>query len=195
MRNTVNIINFMRGSDPREGYDVLNTVLEEIKILKEYGFESTFLFQYDALIKKEFTDLFSPDDKSKELGVWIEIPRPLCIDAGLIWRGRTDCDWDHHVNPGFLMSYTAAEKEKLIDVLFERFKSIFRFYPKSAGSWILDSYSMQYMSEKYDIGAFCICRDQWGTDGYTLWGGYYNQGYYPCKNHMLHPAQTKVVSS
>ena len=64
-------------------------------------------------------------------------------------------------------------------------------YPRVAGSWIMDSFSMNYLREKYGMDAFCVCRDQWGTDCYTLWGGYFNQGYYPCKKNMLIPAQTK----
>lgn len=48
---------------------------------------------------------------------------------------------------------------------------------------------MQYMSEKYHMDAFCICREQLAVDAYTLWGGYYSGGYYPSKNNMLCPAQ------
>lgn len=48
---------------------------------------------------------------------------------------------------------------------------------------------MQYMSEKYHMDAFCICREQLAVDAYTLWDGYYSGGYYPSKNNMLCPAQ------
>src|SRR5690606_36228927 len=33
------------------------------------------------------------------------------------------------------------------------------------------------------------CKDQVGTDGYTLWGGYWNQAYYPSKINSYMPAQ------
>ncbi len=38
--------------------------------------------------------------------------------------------------------------------------------------------------------ASCNCKDQWGTDGYTLWGGYFNQAYYPSRNNAYIPAQS-----
>jgi len=56
---------------------------------------------------------------------------------------------------------------------------------------VLDSKTVGYMNEKYGIDAACICREQWGTDGYTLWGGYYNQAYYPSVNNIMCPAQTR----
>ena len=50
--------------------------------------------------------------------------------------------------------------------------------------------AVSYMSDKYDLTAICICREQWGVDAYTLWGGYYSGGYYPSRNNMLCPAQS-----
>ena len=37
----------------------------------------------------------------------------------------------------------------------------------------------------------CICKEQIGTDGYTLWGGYWNQAYYPSRLNAFMPAQTE----
>jgi hypothetical protein len=42
---------------------------------------------------------------------------------------------------------------------------------------------------KYGIVASCNCKDQYGTDGYTLWGGYWNQAYYPSRVNSYMPAQ------
>jgi len=47
------------------------------------------------------------------------------------------------------------------------------------------------MYEKYNIVASCNCKDQSGTDGYTLWGGYWNQAYYPSKINSYMPAQNE----
>ncbi len=46
------------------------------------------------------------------------------------------------------------------------------------------------MYDKYGIVASCNCKDQIGTDGYTLWGGYWNQAYYPSRVNAYMPAQT-----
>lgn len=186
----VNIVNFVRGCEPRCEMDMVTPVLEEIRLNKKYGFENTFLLQYDAMCRKDFVDLFLKEkDEHMEIGVWLELARPLVESVGLVWEGRWDWDW--HVNPGFLTAYTKKGKEALIDKIMEKFHSIFGCYPKSAGAWLLDNDSICYMKDKYGLEAFCMCREQWGTDGYTLWGGYYNGPYFPSKNHFLHPAQTK----
>ncbi|NLG25811.1 MAG: hypothetical protein GX558_10675, partial [Clostridiales bacterium] len=52
---------------------------------------------------------------------------------------------------------------------------------------------LKYMADKYHIIAACICKDQWGTDGYTMWGGYWNQGYYPSARNLFCPAQSREM--
>ncbi len=69
------------------------------------------------------------------------------------------------------------------------FKKIFGAYPKSVGSWFIDAHTLKYMHERYGIVASCNCKDQIGTDGYTMWGGYWSQGYYPSKQNAYMPAQ------
>ena len=49
------------------------------------------------------------------------------------------------------------------------------------------------MAEHYGIVASCNCKDQVGTDGYTLWGGYWNQAYYPSRLNAYMPAQTRAA--
>jgi hypothetical protein len=55
---------------------------------------------------------------------------------------------------------------------------------------MIDAHSLAYMKDKYGIEASCNCKDQWGTDGYTIWGGYWNQAYYPGRDNVFCPAQT-----
>ena len=81
------------------------------------------------------------------------------------------------------------EREKLVDVYMKDFKRIYGYYPKSVGSWYIDAHTLNYMYLKYGIVASCNCRDQIGTDGYTLWGGYWNQAYYPSVKNAYMPAQ------
>src|SRR5579863_7310033 len=82
-----------------------------------------------------------------------------------------------------------AEREKLIDVYMADFRKVFGHYPATVGSWFVDAHSLSYMYSKYHIVASCNCKDQYGTDGYTLWGGYWNQAYYPSKINAYMPAQ------
>ena len=191
-RNVMNIVNFVRGSEPRGPMDLYTPVEKQIKTNRKYGLKSTFLLQYDAMQREDFRKLFlsnAADDI--ELGVWFENCRELIESIGLKWEGREGYDWDWYVNPGFLMAYTNEEREKIVDAVFLKFKEIFGKYPQVAGSWILDAYSMNYMCEKYGMKAFCNCREQWAVDAYSLWGGYINGGYYASKKNMLCPSQTE----
>ncbi len=188
----VNIINFIRDIEPRDPNitkDTLyQTVVSQVDLMRKYHLKGTFLLQYDALIDEKYQKLLKslPKD-SIEIGAWWEIPQPMVENAGLKWRGRYPWDW--HADVGFATGYTPQEREKLVDVYMEKFKSIFGYYPKSAASWFIDAHTLNYMYEKYHIVASANCKDQYGTDGYTLWGGYWNQAYYPSKVNSYMPAQ------
>lgn len=188
----VNIINFIRLLEPRYKEvteDVLyQTVVSQIELMNRYKLGGTFLLQYDALLSTRYQQLLKNlPDSLFEIGAWWEIPQPLVENAGLRWRGRYPWDW--HADVGFSTGYSLEEREKLVDVYMKDFKKIFGHYPKSVGSWFIDEYTLNYMYEKYGITASCNCRDQIGTDGYTLWGGYMNQAYYPSKKNSYMPAQ------
>lgn len=192
MRNIINIVNFIRGVEPRMPIDLVEPVARQIELMKEHKLPGTFLFQYDALIRPDMTGLFDGIDRDQfEIGVWLEMNRPMVEAAGLPWRGRPGWDWDSTANVGFSVGYAPDEREKLVDVLFEKFREQFGEYPRSVGSWMIDAHSLEYMQQKYGLDAACICKDQWGTDGYTIWGGYWNQGYYPSRYNVLCPAQTQ----
>ena len=189
----VNIINFIRLLEPRDAKiteDVLyQTVVKQLELMKKYKLGGTFLLQYDALMDSRYQKLLKDLPKEYEIGAWWEIPQPLVEKAGMKWRGRYPWDW--HANVGFSVGYTPKEREKLVDAYMKDFKKIFGYYPKSVGSWFIDEHTLNYMYKKYGIVASCNCRDQIGTDGYTLWGGYWNQAYYPSKTNMFMPAQNE----
>ncbi len=190
----VNIINFIRLLEPRSESiteDVLyETVVKQVEMMQQCHLGGTFLLQYDALLDKRYQNLLKNlPDSSFEIGAWWEIPQPLVENAGMKWRGRYPWDW--HANVGFSTGYTPGEREKLVDVYMNDFKSIYGYYPKSVGSWFIDAHTLNYMYEKYGIIASCNCKDQVGTDGYTLWGGYWNQAYYPSKKNAYMPAQNR----
>lgn len=188
----VNIVNFIRLLEPRDPAiteDVLyQTVVEQVKLMRANKLPGTFLLQYDALMDPRYQQLLKalPRD-SFDIGAWWEIPQPLVEQSGLTWRGRYPWDW--RANIGFSTGYTPTEREKLIDTYMRSFKNIFGYYPKSVASWFIDAHSLQYMYDHYHIVASANCKDQYGTDGYTLWGGYWNQAYYPSKLNSYMPAQ------
>lgn len=189
----INIVNFIRQTDYRlQNADKLlfHAVEEQIKLVNKYNLPATFLLQYDALIRPEYQELMKTQlGKDSEVGGWFEITQPQVEAAGLKWRGEHS--WVSHANIAFSTGYSKEEREKLVDVYMEKFKEIYGDYPKSMGSWYIDAHTLGYMYDKYGIIASCNCKDQIGTDGYTLWGGYWNQAYYPSRLNGYMPAQTK----
>ena len=184
------IVNFVRSVEPRVEDDsfLLSTLEKELQLCDSFDMPSTVLFQYDALISSDYIELVSRHPLA-ETGLWLEIVKPLCEKVEIEWRGRYVWDWN--VNCAYLIAYTPDERRKLIDAAFAKYKETFGRYPECVGSWMLDAFSIAYMKEKYNIVAACICKEQYGTDGITLNGGYYNGGYYPCKNNALCPAGNK----
>ncbi len=188
----VNIINFVRQNEPRIDWiteDVLyDTVVEQIASMKRHNLRGTFLLQYDALVDPRYQELFKQQPVGMfEIGAWWEIPQPLVEDAGYEWRGRYPWDW--HADVGFSTGYSPEERVRLVDTYVAKFKEVFGYTPKSVGSWFIDAVTLAHFADSYGIVASCNCKDQIGTDGYTLWGGYWNQAYYPSRKNAYMPAQ------
>jgi hypothetical protein len=190
----VNIYNFVRNSDYRvtNSEEVLFAATQqELQLIKSHKLPATWALQYDALMNPRYQKLFKEQGGSAdEIAGWWELPRPLVEKAGLKWRGAHD--WDSASNIGFSPGYTPDERRKMVDVYFADFKDVFGQYPRTVGSWYIDEITLAYMVEKYGIVASCNCKDQIGTDGYTLWGGYWNQAYYPSRLNAYMPAQTRA---
>ena len=188
-RQILNIVNFIRAVEPRENVDLILPVKKQIELMQQYHLRGTFLIQYDALLESSYTDLLKALDPNQfEIGVWFEVVQPLTERVGIPWRGRFPWDW--HVHCGFSMGYTPAQREQLLDAFYADFLNVFGYYPRVFGSWFFDSHTARYVSDKYGADAMCNCKEQYGTDGYTLWGGYYGQGYYPSRGNIFVPAQT-----
>ena len=190
----VNIYNFVRENDFRlpDSRSVLyHATDEQIQLLKRAGLPATFALQYDALVDPDYQKLFKQQlPKDCELAAWWEIPQVLAEKAGLKWRGEHE--WDPRANVGFSPGYSPAERRKLVDVYMADFKGIFGFYPRTVGSWYIDEVTLAYLADRYHIVASCNCKDQVGTDFYTLWGGYWNQAYYPSRVNAYMPAQSRA---
>jgi len=193
----INVMNFVRYIDERlkDSIDILyQTTKRELETVNEFGLENTFLLQYDAVCSENYQKLFREQGTERtELGLWYEIVEPLTSACGLPYRSERGWKWDWHIVPGFSMAYTPEERELLADEAMRKFKEVFGYYPKTVASWLLDTHTVNYLCEHYDISAFAICRDQVNTDAYTLIGGYFNQAYYPSKNNLFTPAQTEEM--
>ena len=171
--------------------DQFNHTAAELRMVNEFDMDNTFLLEYDAVCDERYQKLFREEATEKtEIGLWLEIVEPLTTACNMPYRTKMGLKWDYHIIPGFLMGYTVEEREKLADEAMRKFKEVFGYYPKTVACWLIDTHTINYLAEHYDISTFAICRDQVNFDAYTLMGGYFNQAYYPSKNNMFTPAQT-----
>ena len=166
------------------------SVSSQYSEIKKRKLPATWLLSFDALEDPGIFSVVKSMDKNQELGVLLEITPAFAKTAGVEYH---DTGFWHHATSVFLSGYTQEERKLFIDTVFEKFKTVFGFYPTSVGSWWTDSYSLSYMKEKYGITANLICSDQFATDGYQIWGQYWSTPYYPSKYHTGVPAVDESV--
>lgn len=190
----VNIYNFIRRAHEEPGrfmQDDFDTIKRQMELLKQLGLPSTYALKHDALIEPAYQELMREyADETDEIAAWWEITGELCRRAGVSFVGERGEEYDDRVGTAYCLGYTPEERRRLLDAYMADFKEIFGYYPKTIGSWVIDIETFAYASEKYGVRGGALCRDQRGTDGFTLWGGYVNGAYYPSRKNEMIPAQT-----
>ncbi len=188
----VNLYCFCRDQDFRlaNSQQVLfNATTQQVQLFKQANLPATFALQHDALVDTNYQSYFKAQlTTNAEIGAWWEITQSLVQRAGLTWRGSHE--WEPTANLDFSCGYTPAERIRLVDAYMADFYAIYGCYPKTVGSWYVDEVTLLYMQQQYGLVASANCKDQLGTDTYTLWGTYWNQAYYPSKVNSYMPAQT-----
>lgn len=120
-----------------------------------------------------------------EFGLLLEVTPQLAGDSGVLYRGLSDgTDWYKAKNV-FLIGYNTFERKKIIDTLFAAFKKRFGYYPSFTSGWMVDAWSLSYLSNKYSVVFHELTKEQYEIDSYTLYGGVFNAAYYPSKKHPL----------
>ncbi len=181
--STILIINQVRGMECCEVGSSQN-LQHQLQTLLKLDLPGTFAFRYDALLDDSFTDQLKKQSPF-EAALFLEITPRLAQKAEVPYKGPPG-RW-YKANNAYLIGYTQAERQKIIDVLFAQFKAVFGEYPHTTVGWMVDPWSLRYMSDTYHITAHEITREQWGTDSYTLYGGPINDPYLPSKNWALIP--------
>ncbi len=159
----------------------------QYKVITDLNLPATWLATYDALVHPETKTILTNLDPRQEIGLFMEVT-PIFSEAAGVKYHQTG-SW-HFANAVFLSGYTQEERLKLIDTIFSRFKEMYGRYPTSVGSWWIDSFSLNYMQQKYGITGTLGCADQFSTDNYQLWGQYWSVPFYPSKKHAGLPAQS-----
>jgi len=186
----VNIVNPVRGLDfwGLEDQEPLTVVKKQLRIIEDNDLVATWLLRPDAIYNADITKYFKEFPQSHELGIFLEVTPAWTSQAEIKYHQGALWHWANSV---FLSGYTVEERKKLIDVAFKEFEQTFGYYPSSVGAWHIDANSLRYMQEKYGVGAALVCADQFLTDDYQIWGGWWGIPYYPSRYNVLIPAQTK----
>lgn len=191
----VNIYNFIRKAHEEPSRfirDDFDTIQKQIQVVRQYGLPATYALKYDALTDERYQKLLLENtDPQDEISAWWEITGDLCEKAGVRFRGKVSEEFDERVNSAYSIGYEPEERRRLVDAYMDTFHGVFGRYPRSIGSWVLDTVTLEYAARKYGISAGATCRDQIGTDGFTLWGGYPRGVYYPSRRNENLPAQAE----
>ncbi len=185
----VSIVNPVRGNDfwSLPDQTPADAIRGESDILKAKSLPATWLVRFDALGNSDVFQVLENLPGSDEKGLLLEVTPSWAKAAGVSYR--KSATW-HMAGSIFLTGYEPAEREKLIDTAFLKFKQTFGFYPRTVGAWYLDSYSLNYMQHSYGVTGALIVADQYTTDNYQIWGQYWATPYYPSVKNTLIPAQT-----
>lgn len=192
----VHIYNFIRMSHTEPSRfipDDFETLREQLILIKQYGLPGTYALKYDALTEPRYQALLKEYlEECDELGAWWEITEPLCRRAGVRFRdSRDELVYDDRVDSAYSPGYEPEERKRLVDAYMAEFFAVFGCFPTSIGSWVLDEVTVVYARQRYGVCAACICRDQMGVDGFTLWGGWPDGVYLPSRHNVFIPASTE----
>ena len=164
----------------------IKPLVDQYEIITDYNYSATWLLQYDALTDQEIVGLLKDRlSEKQEIGLFLEISPDLTQSARILYPPMTP--W-YKPQAVFLSGYSQSERRKLVDTVFVKYKEVFGSYPVSVGVWWVDSYSLEYMKNKYGIRTVLIVADQKTTDNYGVWGQWWGVPYYPSLANVLIPA-------
>lgn len=163
----------------------LEPLKDQYGVIEKNEIRATWLLQYGVLGDDKVVEEIKKF-KNQELGLFLEVDESLARDSAVIYDKFRP--W---YDPGvvFLSAYTRSERTKMVMEMFEKFRQVFGYYPRSVGGWWIDSYSLEVMIKKYEVEAAMIVADQKTTDGYGVFGQWWGVPYYPSKANILVPAQ------
>lgn len=165
--------------------DPVASIRSQYGIIKRENLPATWLLTYGAIEHAGVASVVKEMDQRQELGIFMEVTPNFAQEAGVTYNDTGS--W-HHATSVFLSGYTQEERIKMIDTMFSSFKEKFGYYPTSVGAWWIDSFSLDYMKNKYGITANLGVADQFSTDGYQVWGQPWSIPFYPSKKHAGIPA-------
>jgi len=168
----------------------LKPIDDQYQIINTLKLKTTWLIQNDVINDPALVKKIKEFNQDQELGLFLEISPNLTKKARIYYPTQTV--W-YSPKAVFLSAYNINDRKKLIDQMISDFKNTFKYSPKSAGAWWIDSWSQQYLEKKYHITTVMICADQKTTDQYGIWGQWWGYPYHPSSNNILIPGDSKTV--
>lgn len=170
----------------------LASLKDQWQVTHDAGINATWLWQYSTLEDKQLTDFAKSQMRSQEFGLFLEVDRNFAAKAHVLYRGQGP--W--YFSDGLLLvSYDQAERRKLIDTAFAKFKDVFGYYPKTVGAWWVGADSIGYMQQKYAVVATLKASDQFNLDAYSIWGTPWSIPYVSAAENAGVPAGSLADSS
>lgn len=170
----------------------LTPLINQYQALQSRNFPATWLLQYDALVDRELVDETKKFLFRHEKGIFLEVSRSLAEAAKVPYDETVRWSSPKIV---FLSAYSPKERRRLIDELMRVFKNTFGYFPKSVGAWWVDSYSINYLNEKYGVKTAMVVADQKVTDSYGVWGQWWGYPYIASRENIQTPTNDVSASS
>lgn len=181
------IINQIRGSEscclPGSG-ELLQKINEQEKLK---SLPIAHALRFDVLKNEELLKSFKELPGVQTKGALLEITPELASASGVLYKGKADGSNWHHARNAFLIGYSPDERRKLIDTYMTEFRRQFNGLPFFTVSWMIDSWSLNYLHDSYGVRVHEITKEQYETDSYTLYGGVFNLPYIASDTHPLIP--------
>lgn len=185
----VTIVNPLRNRELWQD-KTLKPLNDQYQVINKLALKATWLVQDDVFDDQELIKKIKEFNQDQELGLFLEISSSLAQKARVYYP--TQIEW-YSPKVVFLSAYSPSDRKKLIDQMIFNFKNTFGYLPKSAGAWWIDSFSQQYLENKYGISTVMIVADQRTTDKYGVWGQWWGYPYHPSPNNILVPGNSKTV--
>lgn len=170
--NHVVVINQTRGDSCCDPGSTV-ALQQQIDTAIEQNLPTWFSLRYDVLTNDEFLQPLLQAKNAHpdliQLGFFFEIIPELAEASQVTYTGDVT-NW-YQAHHAYLIGYSAEERTALIDTAMTTFQQKIGAYPDLTTAWMIDTPSLNYLSEMYSIQVHQITREQWGTDSYHLYGG------------------------
>jgi len=168
----------------------LEPINQQRRAIESRGLKATWLIQNDVFEDKELLGYVKTFGENNEIGIFLEVSKHLAEKTKVYYP--TETEW-YSPRAVFLSGYEIGERKRLIDKMMADYKEEWGKYPESAGAWWIDSWSLDYLTNRFGIKTVLIVADQKTTDNYGVWGQWWGYPYHPSDANILVPGNMETV--